>query len=102
MNNCRTISTPKGYRIKPQQASEDYEAGKDEIEGYQKLKSSLQWVATMTRPDISYAVSRCSRYSSNPTSNQDTALKRILRYIAGSKNLGLRCESSRLDGTLIR
>ncbi len=44
----------------------------------------------MTRPDISFVVGKCSRYASNPTPSHDVALKKIVRYLKGSKELGLR------------
>lgn len=44
----------------------------------------------MTRPDISFSVGKCSRYASNPTPTYDAALKRIVRYLKGSKRLGLK------------
>ena len=42
-----------------------------------------------TRPDISYAVSRVSQYSTNPNSTHWTAVKRIFRYLAGTQHRGL-------------
>lgn len=44
----------------------------------------------MTRPDITLAVGKCSVYASNPTPTHDLALKRIVRYLAGSAHLRLR------------
>ncbi len=44
----------------------------------------------MTRPDISFAVGKCSRYASNLTPSHDVALKKIVRYLKGSKELGVR------------
>ncbi len=57
----------------------------------------------MTRPDISFAIGKGSRYLSNPTLSHDIALKRIVRYFKGSKELDLRY-SPRLknnDGKLL-
>lgn len=42
-----------------------------------------------TRPDISASVNFCSRYQSYATEDQWNALKRILRYIQDTKELGL-------------
>ena len=44
----------------------------------------------MTRLDISFMVGKCGRYTSNPTPSHDVALKKIVRYLKGSKELGLR------------
>jgi len=42
-----------------------------------------------TRPDIAYAVSKVSQYSSNPNSTHWTAVKRIFRYLRGTREFGL-------------
>lgn len=56
----------------------------------------------MTRPDIAIAVGKCNRYVSNPTPTHDLALKRIVRYLAGSSPLGLKYDSREgIDGDLI-
>tara|TARA_B100000513_G_scaffold134466_1_gene60444 strand:- start:24 stop:4298 length:4275 start_codon:yes stop_codon:yes gene_type:complete len=56
---------------------------------YRNLVGSLLYSAIWTRPDISYAVSACSRYLENPGSNHWNAAKRILRYMKGTKSLGI-------------
>jgi len=43
----------------------------------------------MTRLDISYAVSKCARYYNNPISTYDAAAKRIIRYLSGTRTIGL-------------
>ncbi len=40
-------------------------------------------------PDIAYAVSTLSRYSQNPGPNHWTAVKRVFRYLSGTKHLWL-------------
>jgi len=56
---------------------------------YARLIGELQWVANVTRPDIAYAVNRLATYTANPSLQHVGALKRILRYLAGTKNLGI-------------
>ncbi len=70
--------------------SEDYKATKKEIQGYQLLVSTVVWLACMTRLDISFAVRKYSRYSSNPTPSHEVALKIIVRYLKESKELSPR------------
>jgi len=43
-------------------------------------------------------VSKCSRYSTNSTLDHDLAVKQIIRYLAGTAELGLRYEPSREEG----
>ena len=48
------------------------------------------------RPDIAFAVGNVARFSSNPT-DWWTGVKRILRYLKGTSDLGLYYSSSRLE-----
>lgn len=56
---------------------------------YRHLVGSLMYLAIATRPDISYAIGNVSRYMENPTVAHERALKRILKYIAGTKSHGI-------------
>jgi len=51
---------------------------------YSQLISSLLYIFNRTRPDISYAVDRLSRYISNPSREHWTALERVFRYLRGT------------------
>ena len=42
-----------------------------------------------TRPDIAYSVIKLARFASNPSSIHITSIKRILRYLKGTKNYGI-------------
>jgi len=56
---------------------------------YAKLMGELQYLANATRPDISYAVNRLASYTANPSLEHYGSLKRILRYLAGTKDYGI-------------
>ena len=47
------------------------------------------YVMNCTRPDIAYAVSKLSRYTSNLGLNHWKAIVRVLRYLKYTKNYGL-------------
>jgi hypothetical protein len=49
----------------------------------------LLYLSVATRPDITYAVSNVAKFSSNPTPKHWTAVKRILRYLRGTSDLGI-------------
>ena len=55
----------------------------------------LQYLLTRTRPDISYSVSILSQMQLNPTHEQFKYLKRILRYLQYTKDLGIKVDSSK-------
>lgn len=54
---------------------------------YARLLRELQYIANATRPDITFAVNRLASSTANPTLEHEGALKRILCYLAGTKNL---------------
>jgi len=55
---------------------------------YQSTVGSLSYAATATRPDIAFAVSALSRYSSRPFTSHLTAANRV-RYLKGTTDLKL-------------
>ncbi|KAJ1700212.1 hypothetical protein LUZ63_008724 [Rhynchospora breviuscula] len=55
---------------------------------YRGIIGSLLYL-TASRPDIMYAVCLCARYQANPKESHHKAVKRILRYVKGTQNLGL-------------
>ena len=63
----------------------------NEIWHYRSIMGKLNFLAQSTRPDISYAVHQCARFSENPTIEHSKAVKAICRYLAGTSNLGLIC-----------
>lgn len=69
---------------------------------YREAMGSLIFLAQLTRPDITFAVSLLSRFLTCYTESHWQAVKRIFRYLAGTVNLGI-CykkgnESSELSG----
>ncbi|GKV51641.1 hypothetical protein SLEP1_g58277 [Rubroshorea leprosula] len=55
---------------------------------YRKIVGSLQYLS-LTRPDLSFAVSRLSQFMHRPTDSHWQAVKRVLRYLRGSVSHGL-------------
>ena len=49
----------------------------------------LLYLSGHTRPDITFAVSQCARYSFCPKKSHEEALKRIGRYLKGTKDKGI-------------
>jgi len=61
----------------------------DHSNSFTRLLGELQFIANATRPDIAYAVNRLASYMANPSIQHVGALKRILWYLSGTKNLGI-------------
>lgn len=55
---------------------------------YRCVVGSLQYLA-FTRPDISYATNRLSQFMHAPTDEHWQAVKRVLRYLAGTPSHGI-------------
>ena len=87
MDEARTVATPVDSSMKLTKASEEdvlFDQHK-----YQSAVGSLLYLSVATRPDITYAVSNVAKFSASPTTRHWTAVKRIMRYLKGTTNLGL-------------
>jgi hypothetical protein len=51
---------------------------------YSQIIGSLMYLASATRPDISFALSKLSWFVSNPGDDHWYALDRVLRYLKGT------------------
>jgi hypothetical protein len=60
------------------------------VKRYQSLVGGLLWLQRHTRPDISTAVSLLSCYSHNPSAGHYEAAKRVLAYLQGTLDRGIR------------
>eukprot|EP01083_Nonionella_stella_P274358 931200_1 len=56
---------------------------------YRSVVGMLLYLTTNTRPDIAFAVSQAARFSHNPKASHASAVKTIIRYLAGSKTKGI-------------
>ncbi|XP_034236309.1 secreted RxLR effector protein 161-like [Thrips palmi] len=67
---------------------------------YTEVVGCLVYLSTKTRPDISFATNYVSRYRGNPKGEDLVNVKRILRYLQGTKNLGLLFPSTSSPGVV--
>jgi len=56
---------------------------------FARLLRELQYIANAMQPDITYAMNRLVSYTANPSLQHWTAIKRVLRYLAGTQDLGI-------------
>jgi hypothetical protein len=57
--------------------------------GYAMLIGSLMYLAIGMRPDIAYSVQNLAQFTQNPKPAHWTAIKRIFRYLKGTRTLGI-------------
>ena len=88
MDQCNDISTPEAS-IKLSVTSENEMLDQKQAALYRGIVGSLLYASISTRPDITHAVNMVSRYMSSPSAQHLVAAKRILRYLQGTKALGL-------------
>ncbi|KAE8912640.1 hypothetical protein PF003_g3708 [Phytophthora fragariae] len=87
MSGCRPRKTPMDKGTILYKRSEEDEAAGDVP--YRQAVGALMYLARVTRPDISFAVNQVAAHASNPSKAHWIAVKNILRYIEGSKQLGI-------------
>jgi hypothetical protein len=94
MENSRPIATPACVP----EASDNSE--KMESKPFRQAIGGLLYLAKCTRPDISYAVNQVARKMESPTENNWKEVKRIFRYLSGTRSHGLVYvkDNSRLTG----
>ena len=56
---------------------------------YRQAIGSLIWLMICTRPDIAYAVGKLSQHCENPLRSHWNAVKRVIRYLKGTRTTGL-------------
>nr|GEU68514.1 retrotransposon protein, putative, Ty1-copia subclass [Tanacetum cinerariifolium] len=83
--DCSPVSTPMDSVEK---LKLNTEKPIDQLE-YSRAIGCMMYVLTSTRSDIAYAVSRLSRFTSNPSRQHWKAITRLFKYFRGTKDYGL-------------
>uniref|UniRef100_A0AAV1TBG1 Polyprotein n=1 Tax=Peronospora matthiolae TaxID=2874970 RepID=A0AAV1TBG1_9STRA len=90
MDECKATSSPVDLSTRLVASTE---AAKIDVP-FREAVGALMHLTTATRPDIAYAVGYVSRFMENPQQEHWTAVKRIFRYLQGTKSHGLRFQPS--------
>jgi hypothetical protein len=84
-----TVTTPLDPKYPLIEATDaEYLSGADSLE-YRAAVGALIYLMICTRPDLAFALSRLSKFVHKPGIKHAAALKRLLRYLAGTQNLGI-------------
>jgi hypothetical protein len=88
----KSVDTPMDSTIKIslQEARPEDLLGENEKRLYMEIVGSLIYGAVTSRPDISNAVAQLGRMMNRPSKQHMHAAKRVLRYVAGTLDRGLR------------
>lgn len=81
MKDCKPVATPMDVNCKWKKSNIPTD------EPFKELLGSLQYLTIMSRPDITIAVSILSQFQSSPGKEHWDGLKRILRYLQGTKSM---------------
>ncbi|RVW74256.1 Retrovirus-related Pol polyprotein from transposon RE1 [Vitis vinifera] len=85
MEEAKVMKTPMSSSIK---LDMDEKGKSIDSTMYRGMIGSLLYL-TASRPDIMYSVCLCARFQSCPKESHLSAIKRILRYLKGTMNIGL-------------
>lgn len=98
MADCKPRVTP--MEINARFTSSTGQAAPTTIKQYQTIIGGLMFAMICTRPDIAYAVTTLSQFSSNPNSTHIQAVKRVLHYLQGTIDHGITYRGSSTFGNI--
>ena len=86
-SQSKSVSTPAASTVLLNRDKE----GKPHNESwsYRSVIGKLNFLEKSTRPEIAYSVHQCARFSTNPKGSHSSAVKRIGRYLLGTKDDGI-------------
>ncbi|KAI5748286.1 hypothetical protein M8J77_023876 [Diaphorina citri] len=93
MEDCNETPIP----IDPKFSLDDNACEEKTKRPYRELIGSIMYLMLATRPDLSFCINFFSRYQNNYCEQLWQSLKRVLRYIKGTRDFGLIYEKSSED-----
>ena len=81
MEHCNGLPTPTKVEAPLETDENGYESKRDWPNSYASFIGMMFYLASNTRPDISFALHQCARFTHNTKSSHETAVKRICRYL---------------------
>ena len=85
MDQCKSANTPMSGTLSLDQ---DINGSSVDQKTYRGMIGSLLYLIA-SRSDILFTVCLCARFQANPKESYLTAVKRIFRYLHGTKEFGL-------------
>ena len=98
LSDTNPVPTPLPTGASEHLQKYDGEASKADIKLYQQMIKSLLYAQLGMHPDISFAVSRLTQYTSNPSPHHIQLAKYVLCYLKGTRDLKLVYDGARGNG----
>ncbi len=90
LENANSVGMPMDPNIKLDTVPDnENDEPRSRSYSYASLIGSLMYLAVATRPDIVFAVYQLASFTNNPGMQHWAAAKRVLRYLSGTKELGI-------------
>lgn len=86
MTDAKSVKTP----IETTSDIKSETENKNSAFPFREVIGSLLYLTNKTRPDMTYAVNYNSRFVENPSATDITNVKRVLKYLVGTVNVGLK------------
>lgn len=85
MEHCNPVKNPivPGFKLVKDEGGASVDATT-----YKQMVARLMYL-TVTRPELMYVVSLVNRFMERPTKIHQQAVKRIIRYLKGTVELGI-------------
>lgn len=99
MENCKPTKSPMDCSVKLSESKNEEKVIEKRFP-YREAVGSLNYVALISRPDISYAVNILARFSNSPSELHWKAVKHVMRYLKSTIKFSL-CYSGKAEDELV-
>ena len=95
MEHCNGLPTPTKVEVPLLTYVNGSEAKRDCSNSYASVIGVILYLASNTRPYILFSVNQCARFTHNTKASHETPVKRICRYLQGTKYNGIMFNTSK-------
>ena len=85
LTNGKRLPTPATTIL----AKDEHGLQRETMWNYRQVVGILNYIASNTRPDITFAVHQVARFCNDPKLSHEKAIKRIVRYLIGTRDKGI-------------
>jgi hypothetical protein len=105
MSNCHPVTLPadKGATALSKEMSPQEQEEREIMSNvpYREAVGSIMYAAITVRPDIAFIAGQLAKFCENPGPTHWKAAKRVLKYLAGTRNHGLCFNGRHIDNNLL-